>query len=331
MNTAIMDGHVRHSDPLQSTAAEWFVRVQNDELSLEEIAEWQRWLGESAEHREAFDRMQELWQGLEGLPDKTPPRLPLPATRLRARVAPHAIAATLLVAFLGALYLWREGELRLPGQSVSFETSPREHREVTLQDGSRLALGGQSLARARFDEEEREVRLERGEAFFDVAKDASRPFVVRVDDATITAIGTAFNVRKAAERIDVTVTEGSVRVARGEGGSATVSAGRQAVLEAAGATALVREAAPDEATSWRSGRLEYLGEPLKYVVADVNRYSTRQITIEDAAVGDLLLTGTVFANDVDAWLRSVEALLPVKVERAAIDEIVLRERAESGR
>lgn len=83
--------------------------------------------------------------------------------------------------------------------------------------------------------------------------------------------------------------------------------------------------------AWRTGRREYLAEPLKYVVADVNRYSAAHITVRDAAVGELQITGTVFDNDIDGWLRSLEEFLPVKVERPEPGRVVLVERAGAER
>lgn len=313
---------------LQTVAAEWFVRIQSDDLSTEELAELQHWLAANDEHRKAFERIESLWQDFERLPNKTPPTVPAPRWRLPHVARFSAIAAGILVmAVLGTWYSWQGGGWVLSAGSV-FETQLREHREVTLADGSRLALGGHSLASVRFDDARREVNLERGEAFFEVAKDVHRPFVVRVGESTITAVGTAFNVRRSGERTIVVVTEGTVNVLFGadEPSTTAVSAGQKVALQPSQRIASVHAAPPGAASAWRSGRLEYLGEPLKYVVADVNRYATRRITIEDPRIGDMLITGTVFENDIDAWLRSAEVILPVTVDRSEQDRIVLRQR-----
>lgn len=297
-------------ETLQTTAAEWLVRVQNDELSVGEIADWQRWLAANAEHRKAFERMQEMWQGFERLPNKNPPVL-----RSKYFRPVLAAAASLALLAVGIAAWWPSKEMTL------FETRAAEHREVTLPDGTQLTLGAKSLVWIRFVDSEREVGLDRGEAFFDVAQDKRRPFIVRAGETTITAIGTAFNVRKTGERVLVAVTEGAVKVRE-----TRVAAGQEMTVEPSTRSATVRAAKLEAATAWRSGRLEYLGEPLKYVVADVNRYSPRQIVIGNDGVGELKLTGTVFENDIDAWLRSVEDLLPVKVEHVAPDRIVLSSR-----
>jgi transmembrane sensor len=68
--------------------------------------------------------------------------------------------------------------------------------------------------------------------------------------------------------------------------------------------------------AWRDGLLQYRDEPLRSVVADVTRYSEHDIVIADPAVAELRVTGTVFANDVESWLQSLEAALPVRAVRA---------------
>lgn len=311
-------------------AAEWFVRLQDEELSVEQISHWQQWLAASEENRQAFERIEELWAKFERLPNKLPP--PLPPERWWQTPRHLAAAAAMVALAVGVAAVLGWQAWRNTGWDASTgalaQTRTGEHRDVKLPDGSRVALGARSVAKIRFAVDEREVRLESGEAFFDVEKDARRPFVVRVGETTITAIGTAFNVRRAGDRTHVTVTEGAVRVdAPGMASdSPPITAGHQFTVDPSLTRSAVRAASVESATAWQSGRLEYLGEPLKYVIDDVNRYAHRRIVIGDAEVGELRLTGTVFENDIESWLRSVEDLLPVKAERSGDGEVVLRRR-----
>jgi transmembrane sensor len=132
------------------------------------------------------------------------------------------------------------------------------------------------------------------------------------------------------------VAEGSVKVTPKEplvafassvgDGETRVSAGHRAILDSAAATTRVSTAAPEAAATWRSGRLQYINEPLKYVVADVSRYSAVEIVVNDAALGELTVTGTVFENDIDGWLESLGEFMPVQVERDGGRRIVLKPR-----
>jgi transmembrane sensor len=227
-----------------------------------------------------------------------------------------------------------------------YETHASEHHDARLPDGSQLSLGAKSLVWIRYGDQERTVTLERGEAFFEVAKDEERPFVVRAGDATITAVGTAFNVRKTGERVLVAVSEGVVRVKpsapdRGPVDPRTasqasvppvpeqrVAAGEQITLGGMQTASKVRSVDAEATAAWRGGRLEYLGEPLKYVLADVNRYSAEAISLGDPEAGELLVTGTVYESDVSAWLDSLEEILPVTVQKRGGERVVLTRRWE---
>jgi transmembrane sensor len=356
----------RSDDLVLNTAASWFDRLQNEELSAEDLASWQRWLAESSAHQRAFDELQDVWQRLEGL---QPPQLPdgneLMADRFMGDVSvgewnlsqaapantgaaartqpapvrqwmrPLTIAAAVAVLMVG-VYVLRPLWTSIWSSPLSavYETRGAQHSEVRLPDGSLLSLGAKSLAWINFGAERRDVVLERGEAFFKVARDSRRAFVVRAGDTQITAVGTAFNVRRAGERVMVAVEEGAVNVSptvtriQHQAEPRRVSAGEQVTLErdarsaGNGATLPLTAAA----ASWRTGRLEYLNEPLKYVVADVNRYSKTEVLIEDPAVAELLVTGTVFEDDIDGWLRSIEEFMPVTADRSDGERVRLRGR-----
>ena len=334
-------------EPLLSAAAGWFVRVQNDDLSAREIADWHQWLAANPAHREAFDRIQALWSDLGELPAKEAPPLESGSELSRPKWQwLSGLAATVAIA-IGTTYLYRSDTLinlvQPSALSAVYTTQAGEHRTVKLPDGSTLSLGAESLAWTEFSRGQRVIALDRGEAFFEVAKDKQRPFIVKTGEATFTAVGTAFNVRKIGERVLMSVSEGTVlfesasdRAEQASGSAAPVSteaieprgqhlhAGQQVVVEPT--VVKVRDVPVEAVSAWRDGRLEYLGEPLKYVVADVNRYAKLPVIIEDAAIGDLLISGTVFERDIDAWLRSVEDILPVKIDRTQGDKVMIGAR-----
>jgi transmembrane sensor len=169
-------------------------------------------------------------------------------------------------------------------------------------------FGCRRYLHVRYAANEREVILDHGEAYFEVAKDATRPFRVHAGAATITAGGTAFNVPRSGELVEVAVAEGVVKVdhetlLRVAGRSrkiadTPVGAGFAASIDPNSSQVTpVHAVATDSMASWRSGRLEYLDEPLKFVIEDVNRYALHPIIIGDSAVGEMRLTGTVFERD----------------------------------
>jgi transmembrane sensor len=349
------DDHNDRDTRAVEKAADWLLRLHNDDMSIEEITEWQCWLEAHPENRSAFDRLQDMWSAMDALPTQQPPAIaPTESGVSGSRYRRYAIAATLVVCVgVAAIIVSNVGLLPwaslpwIPRPTPSaarafpmtaFQTAGAEHRNAILPDGSHLALGAKSLVSVRYADNEREVILDHGEAYFEVAKDPTRPFRVHAGSATVTAVGTAFNVRRSGELVEVAVAEGVVkvdhdaplkvgdRVRRIE--DVSVRAGYAASIDPNSLqVTAVRAVSTDTMASWRNGRLEYLDRPLKFVIDDVNRYAPRPIIIGDPAVGELRLTGTVFERDIDAWLRSVADLLPVKVERDASGIVVLRSAA----
>jgi transmembrane sensor len=347
---------MKGTEGILQTAADWFDRLRHEDLSQEELASWQRWISEDAAHQRAFDRLQDAWQRFEGVPAPALPtraqleadaytgdvavsewrRQPERSTRSRRAWKPLAAAAAVSLVAVGAFVLRNPSPLAPPAVTA-FETQVGEHRKVQLTDGSMVVVGAKSLVWVRFQDDLRELVLDRGEAYFQVEKDPRRPFVVRAGDASVTAIGTAFNVSKTGPRVRVVVTDGVVsvtphtaepvvRAGAPKRKAIRLSAGSQWTTEASSGTANVNGVAPATATSWRKGRLEYISEPLKYVVADVNRYADLEIVIADAGLGELSVTGTIFEDDIDGWLQSIGEFIPVDVERAEPGRVVLHSR-----
>ncbi len=230
-----------------------------------------------------------------------------------------------------------------PPRQLSVTTDVGQHRELTLPDGSTVTVGARSAISAQFSDSTRSIRLDSGEAYFTVAHEDARPFVVRAGEGSITAVGTEFNVQQIAGRVVVTVVEGSVQVASIPATPRTeeiatastppratafpvtrVQAGEQLVYGEA--LSPVRAVNPATAVTWRAGHLKYLGQPLKYVIPDVQRYSRKRLVIADEAVGQLGFTGTVFEEDVEDWLEGLETSLPIEVVATDDHTVVLKAR-----
>jgi transmembrane sensor len=322
------DAGDRH-DPLLREAAEWLELVQRDDPSTEDLARWQAWLAGSDERRAAFRRVEDLWHAAAQLERH-------PRTQTRRLMSPRMLAAAVTAVAVGVLFwVWAPwSPFGLRDLSV-VETGPGEHRQLALPDGSQLVLGARSAIAVRYTTATRYLVMESGEAYFNVGHDAERPFVVRAGTATITAVGTAFNVRRVEDRVVVTVVEGSVDVAnvipvrmsdtrRQQPKSMRVQAGQEMVY--GDGVDEMRLADVGEVTSWQAGRREYLRESLKYVVPDVGRYTTRRIVIADEKVAAMPYTGTVLEGEVDDWLQSLELAFPIEVVHVDDETVVLRSR-----
>jgi transmembrane sensor len=330
-----------HDSVLQE-AAQWSLDLSTGDIPVERIAQWQQWLAASEAHRAAFDRIQATWNAVDRYATGTvafPSDAELaseaydgsvPVSAWRARVAakrsnrrwrpPSWLMAGLAagaVAAAAALVLLPIMQPAPPVVTV-VETTSGESREVPLADGSIVSAGAQSVLWATLSDGAREVTLERGEAFFRVAKDPARPFTVKAGATSVAAVGTAFNVRRAGERVVIGVSEGIVKVDAHIAGEAVMrtarlNAGQELSIDAADGGARVRNVDANGIAAWRQGLLLYRDEPLRSVIADLARYSARDIVIADPQIADVRITGTVFANDVDSWLQGLESALSVRV------------------
>jgi transmembrane sensor len=334
-------------DPTHLAAADWFVRLQSTEVSLEETLEWQTWLHESPLNARAFARIEEVSQLLRDVPAPDAiPRTELARDRYDAslpirdwqqpRASAKPWAAVGLAASVGFIALgfalWK------PTSALnSYATAVGENRTVTLADGSVIALGGGTQIEVSLSEHLRAIELIKGEALFKVAKDTGRPFRVRAGEATITAVGTEFNVERDSDRAVVSVTEGRVVVKPISGllpvalmkefkpklRSVHLDAGQQTTANSTGIEEPIKM--EDPATGWQIGHLAFRLQPLRYVLEDVNRYAQKPIVLENEGMGALVITGTVERENIGGWVKSLEHAFDLQATEEP-DQIVLRAR-----
>lgn len=221
---------------------------------------------------------------------------------------------------------------------ASIVTTRAEHRTARLFDGSEINVGAQSMLNIDFSENTRRITLNRGEVYFDVAPDAARPFVVTTPLGDVTAVGTAFNVRLAQDRIVVTVTEGKVDVSSRPGEGSTenkkspvrVKAGSAVILSKQAEMVSVAKVTAGTSLSWMNKRFVYRSEPMRYVIADINRYSDKKIELMDAAAGSLSYSGVMSPDDVVDWIAGLPVVFPVEVEHSSDGSVRIRSRLKAG-
>lgn len=340
------------SERIEAIAADWFAKQQSGQWSPADQAEFDLWLGAATAHRIAFIRLDAAWRSASrlqvlgaGVPEGViPERRSWGYSLLRRKQAAsvaasdgssqpwwrsskslRAIAACAVVA-VGvtlAVQLWQPS-------TEEHQTAVGGIDTVPLADGSRITLSTDSRVRVKLSAHERRIELEKGEAFFDVAKDGSRPFVVVAGDRRVIAVGTQFSVRRNEDDVRVVVTEGRVRFANDQESPAAVplqlDAG--AIARATAGSVMVREQAVKEAEqllSWRSGFLMFRDTALAEAVAEFNRYNQRKIVIADDAIADIRIGGSFRVDNIDAFLWLLENGFPVRA-RHQQEAVVLSAR-----
>lgn len=284
---------------IDDAAAGWAVRLDAD--ADRHAAALAAWLAEDRRHAGALLRA----QAALSLIDETPARAGAVRRRVLSRRAVLG-AGGLAAAAVAGLVVWTAGGRR-------YGTDLGEVRRVSLADGSTAAINTQSAIDVTLAPELRRVKLSRGEAWFRVAKDAERPFVVEAGDVRVRAVGTAFSVRRREEGVEVLVTEGVVEVWRADGLAhrARVAAGEKAfVSRAQPAQAVV--AAPDEiddALAWRQGQIVLTGMTLAEAASEFNRYNRRKLVIDETDLAGERLVGRFRTDEPDTFARAAASTL----------------------
>lgn len=312
----------KHSDRIAEHAAEYFTRRRGATLS--ERQERNAWFDEDPRHAKAYDDLERLWDRAGALADD-PDLLTLKAVDAavlcrRRWFRPQrmlAVAAT-LVMLIGAGHLvsW----FMQPPDPVTYATALGEQRTETMPDGSAIVLNTNTALEASYSSERRSIVLKHGEAQFDVARDAARPFVVRAGEDTVTALGTRFQVRREADSTIVTLLEGSVKVAHGDEQYVLRPNERAALSARTGVT--IASIDPEFATGWLDGWLRFRGAPLAKVIAEANRYSRQKLRLGDPRLAGVKLSGNFHAGDNASIAEAASMILPVRVERRG-DDLVL--------
>lgn len=294
-------------------AAGWVVRLSTADVGHREWSAFVRWLSHRQENASAFCTHASLWQSAAGL-EPGPAlaraiRFSQEAAPARRKWRPALIAATLAAATVIA------GPLLAPRDGI--ESGVRETRRISLSDGSVLWLNTDTRIEVDFSDSRRRIILDRGEAFFEVAHDALRPFDVIAGSHRVTAIGTKFSVivDSASADFDVAVAEGIVEVRElgtvGKPAPQRLPAGARLVRTHDHSASAVRRINVEQVASWRTGRLVFDEVPVERVLKEVNRYSARKLIIEDPTIRALRLGGTFSLDDVDsvaAALRDIYGL-----------------------
>jgi transmembrane sensor len=322
---------------VEAEAAAWVARFDAGDVSAKDQAAFQEWLNRSALHRDAiavygnlwseFDTLRPLTQTDEvGCEDSTRENQPILLERAKPWLA--ACAAAVIAVAGGTVLLHPKPQVSAKVEShpparlfqppvrLSYETAVGGQERITLADGSSMILNTNSRLDVDFSGNHRDVHLMRGEAYFEVVHDKTRPFTVYANNYVVRDIGTAFDVHLSkAGLVEVGVTKGSVEVAPANGAHVSdavrnlgvLTAGHDVVLgQKIERAAVVSDADMGRKLAWRQGQLIYTGQPLGEVLADISRYSNIKIELADPALQNLPVGGAFRADQIEAIFAALE-------------------------
>ena len=267
-------------------AAAWVARLHGPNRTLSIERGFGRWLRAKSAHAAAFEAMTAAWEVAGKLRREPFPRL---SRWERAGYREGFIRSVIAVASIALVVF---GASFVSNATAGVVTGIGEQRILILDDGSRITLNTDTRITVDFDEQERMIALKRGEAVFEVAKNPTWPFVVKVGDSQVSALGTEFVVRRDEDAVAITLMEGRVAVARRNVPEARIRKAALAYLApgqrltiAAGRPPRIDLPDIDKVTAWRHGLLDFENMPLSEAIVEMNRYSVIKLVVNDPACG----------------------------------------------
>jgi transmembrane sensor len=319
-------------------AAYWVLRHDRQDMSAADRAHFTAWLDAGDGNAQAFRKANGVWDIFEHA-DTDPHLAALRQAALatgpeRKRWLP-AVGVGIAASIVGAVAVL-SGQFAAPSpapgpatvaqapaepaNAVRHTTEKGQKRVVTLPDGTHVTLNTDTMIALAFTPGTRRVRLTRGQALFEVAHDASRPFVVEAADRRITALGTVFEIRLDPGRMKVVLVEGRVVVDHAAAGTdlpvlqPTILKPGQELVAELGVAQRVRTVDVGSELMWREGYVSFDDATLASAVVEMNRYTAVPIRIGDGGVAQMRISGVFRTGDADRFAALVGELLPVRVD-----------------
>lgn len=320
-------------DSPEATAAAYFSRLRSPQATAEDHLAFDSWYARDEAHRIAWSEVEHSWEKARQAANS--PRILAMRERARANGRKRrawqrpAIAAGLaMLAMLGAVFLYQRdqtGPVTIAADGRTISTGIGQQASFHMTDGSTVTVNTSSTVLVTETEERRTANIRQGEAFFEVAKNERKPFVVQARGVAVTALGTAFAVRDFGNEVRVTLVTGHVRVDLPTGRAAGQSVFLDPGMSLRWREGEVRTEHVDTAQSlgWRQGMLHFDRVPLSAAVAEINRYSSQEIAIVSPGIANHPISGSFRVGVTRGFLQGLEAagVASVQNETAARVEL----------
>lgn len=291
-------------DPVMAEATRWFVALHEEPSDTDLRPAFEAWRNSDERHFAAYERLQKLWGASAHLPALASSS-PVADRRVFIR---NAVGASLAVAVMSG-----SGRLLLGAHPFAdHRTRVGERSTVILTDGSKIELSAATALKVDYSDTLRRIRLLEGEAWFQTAEDAVRPFVVDAAGGRTATLGAAFAVAMAKHVTTVSVTSRMVSVAS-DGAVKRISEGQGARYNRNGIGTPV--SSDHTSLAWREGRLAFVNRPLGDVVAEMDRWTGGHTMVLDKRLATHPVTLTISIEDADDALSRLASILPFRMTR----------------
>lgn len=309
---------------------EVIVKYINEEASQEERQKLELWLNEHSDNKLLFNKIkatwdasaelnqdktfdkQNAWEAIQDKISKEEKVIPLRSEKKSVNAWILRVAAVLVIGLLG---VWVSKTLNAKPELILVSTST-EQKTVTLPDGSKITINKNSQLKYPkvFDDTERHIELS-GQAFFEVTKDAQKPFVIHHTNFDIKVLGTSFDV-KAYDKDNetkVTVITGKVAFSDKYSHSVILEKGEQGVLDISKKSLAKTNDVSDNVLAWKSKTLQFNNTTIKELRECLIQYFDADINIENPALMNCRFTGSFVNPELSEILKALEITLNLKI------------------
>lgn len=303
-------------------AADWILLIQSGKLTQQQREAFEQWRARSPAHAQAWQRAEALLTTFDRIPGSIGSKTLQGVPKMSRRRALRGLALLVVVAPT-AWYV--SSQVRGRWQDTAF-TARGQRRSMSLPDGTRVVLNTDSAIDIQFTPDKKEITLARGEILITSGHDDSaddRPLLVRTVHGSLRALGTRFSVRLIDNATRMAVFEHAVEISPLAADARILTRGQQATF--AGRGILSTSTVDDSDALWERGMLLLKNLRLADVVAELSRYRTDVLRC-DPAVADLRVSGALSLDDTDRALRVLTQMLPLRIESARPNEIVISPR-----
>lgn len=328
MSRSFDAGAMEQIDSPEATAAAYFSLFRSPRATAEDYDDFERWHARDEANRIAWARVEQVWEGTGAM--RADARIleirerALANRRSRIRWKRPLAAAIAAIAVLSAGIVYQRHEWSdrsapaiAGAEEQTISTGVGQQVTFRMTDGSTVTANTASSLAVEETDTVRRTAIRQGEAFFEVAKNPRKPFVVEAEGVKVTALGTAFAVKDVAGSVAVTLAHGQVRVDMpAQGGkdarSVRLEPGQQLIWKAG--SFRIASVDVDQQLAWREGSLGFDRAPLKDVVAEINRYSAQEIVIVSPSLASHPISGTFRIGVTRSFLQSLELAGIARVE-----------------
>lgn len=299
------------SDRSFQQAVAWFIALQSENCDQAQRDRFQIWLNRHPSHVLAYEEAERLWSDLDSLKSADIPQL---VAARSAKAQAVSVKALSIAFFLIAVFAGWWLDYRIEPQLYATEVGQR--MPLTLADGSSVQLNARSRISVRISWCRRQIQLLEGEALFNVAHEALRPFIVQAKGLRVRDIGTRFLLHQRSDIVRVSVLEGEVALKTEHAWlEQALLAGQSRDMDRFGHLQAIKYPNADAETAWTEGRLVFEKTPLTEVMAALELHHPVRFVLSDASLGQQTLSGSFEIGDLQPFLRAVQVMLPVKIER----------------